>query len=131
MQRKLLEDLHGCKVLFNRACNGKGSFCIAFDQATDAIEWCMAVQKQLVDEDWLEDLLQRASKEYSKQEDKLLFNSPRVRIGIYSRVTATTKDPISKRLTYTGLIVNLARDITSLAQGGQILMSKDTFKKVS
>ncbi len=46
-------------------------------------------------------------------------------------MAATIKDPISKRLTYTSPIVNLAKDITSLAQGRQILMSKDTFKKVS
>ncbi len=43
VQRKLLEDLHGYKMLFNRVCNSEGSFYMAFDQAADAMEWYMAI----------------------------------------------------------------------------------------
>ncbi len=57
VQKKLLKDLHGHKMLFNKAHNSKSSFCMAFDQATNAIEWYMTVQKQLIGEDWPEDLL--------------------------------------------------------------------------
>jgi hypothetical protein len=73
-------------VVFIRDKNsGEGSFCMAFQRTSDALEWCMAVHQALLKAEWPEALLDHpgAAEEWGDVDDRILYRGLRVRMGIH------------------------------------------------
>lgn len=71
--RGLLKKHNGYEVIFIRDRNsGEGSFCMVFQQATDAVIWCMEVQQALLKVEWPEALLEHpgAAEEWGDTDDR-------------------------------------------------------------
>jgi serine/threonine protein kinase/2',3'-cyclic-nucleotide 2'-phosphodiesterase (5'-nucleotidase family) len=117
-------------ALLRNASTGEGSFCVAFQEVSPALEWCMDVQQALLDVEWPEALLAHpaAAEELGDVEDKVIFKGLRVRMGVNYGQPKLVKDPVSRRIEYIGPIVNVAARITALAHGGQILISSKVKK---
>jgi class 3 adenylate cyclase len=65
--------------------SGEGSFCMAFQQVSDAVAWCCDVQLALLEAEWPEALLEypAAAEEWSDADDRYLLSS-------YNRCPATS-----------------------------------------
>eukprot|EP01116_Phalansterium_solitarium_P004892 TRINITY_DN160_c0_g2_i4.p1 TRINITY_DN160_c0_g2~~TRINITY_DN160_c0_g2_i4.p1 ORF type:complete len:938 (+),score=156.24 TRINITY_DN160_c0_g2_i4:142-2955(+) len=102
------------------------AFMVAFQEAKDAVQFCLAVQKLLVSdfffqaEDGIRDLMPDHS-----INGVLLFRGLRVRMGIHSGAPICLTDPTNGRIDYFGRSVNKAARISSVARAGQILISRD------
>jgi class 3 adenylate cyclase len=71
--RTVLKRHHGYEVVFLRDRNsGEGSFCMAFQLASDAVAWCCEVQQALLKVDWPEALLSHpgAAEEWGDTDDR-------------------------------------------------------------
>lgn len=56
--RSTLKQYKGYEVVHSNERNtGEGAFCMAFTSTTDALEWCMAVQVNLLTVSWPEQLV--------------------------------------------------------------------------
>jgi class 3 adenylate cyclase len=111
---------------------GEGSFCMSFQQTSDALEWCMEAQQELVKVDWPKGLLDHpgAAEEWGDTDDRLIYNGLRVRMGVHVGRPHVVRDPMTRRVEYIGPVVNAAARITAMTHGGQILMSETAFCKV-
>jgi hypothetical protein len=74
MLRRQLKKHHGYEVIFLRKSSGEGSFCMAFADPVDALEWCMDVQQVLLTAEWPEGILEHpgAAEEWGDVDDKYL-----------------------------------------------------------
>lgn len=132
--RSLLVRHRGYEVRSTKERNtGEGSFCMVFQEASDAIEWCMASQKALLDAEWPAALLKHpgAAEEWGDVDDKVLFRGLRVRMGIHIGEPRVGKDPTTRRMDYYGSPVNFAASITAMAHGGQIVISEAVRAKLA
>jgi class 3 adenylate cyclase len=71
--RAALKRHRGYEVVFIRDRNsGEGSFCMAFQQASDALAWCADVQQALLAVEWPEALLNHpgAAEEWGDTDDR-------------------------------------------------------------
>jgi hypothetical protein len=71
--RGALRRYRGYEVAFLRDRNsGEGSFCMAFQQVTDALAWCSDVQRALLEVEWPEALLEHpgAAEEWGDTDDR-------------------------------------------------------------
>jgi class 3 adenylate cyclase len=102
--------------------SGEGSFCMAFQHPLDALEWCTAVQQELLRADWPEELCQHpgAAEEWGDTDDRLIFRGLRVRMGVHLGEPFRARDPMTRRTEYYGPVVNAAARITALTHGGQV-----------
>jgi len=119
-------------ALIRNGATGEGSFCVAFQDVKSAVEWCMDVQHELLKVEWPEALLAHpsAAEEIGDVEDKVLFKGLRVRMGLHYGKPKAVKDPVSRRIEYIGPVINSTARITSMAHGGQILMSQEIKKQL-
>ncbi len=121
--RSLLKKHQGYEVLFIRDRNsGEGSFCMTFQQTINALEWCEAVQHELMKVEWPEALLEHsgASEEWGDTDDRLIFKGLRVRMGVHVGRPRLIRDPILRKVEYMGPCVDIAARITALTHGGQV-----------
>ncbi|KAL6047965.1 Serine/threonine protein kinase, catalytic domain containing protein, variant 2 [Balamuthia mandrillaris] len=129
--REALREFHGYEValLQEGATGGEGSFCLAFQDAVDAVSWCAAVQERLLKADWPEKLLEHphAAEETSGADDEVVFRGLRVRMGLHYGEPRMGKDPMTRRIEYIGPVVNKAARITTIAHGGQVVVSENFF----
>eukprot|EP01087_Luapelamoeba_hula_P003949 TRINITY_DN138_c0_g2_i1.p1 TRINITY_DN138_c0_g2~~TRINITY_DN138_c0_g2_i1.p1 ORF type:complete len:1696 (-),score=223.93 TRINITY_DN138_c0_g2_i1:132-5219(-) len=127
--RDALARFSGYEVHTQR--DGEGSFCVVFQEATDAIAWAVAVQHQLMEAQWDEKLLTHpaAAEELGGPEDQVIFKGLRVRMGIHVGAPRSVRDPATRRIDYIGAPVNIAAKITGIAHGGQILVSSTVRKR--
>ena len=91
-----------------------------------AVDWCEDTQRELLGLDWPEALLEHpdAPRSGAATDDRVVFKGLRVRMGVHVGTPKTVRDPITRRVEYTGPVVNAAARITALAHGGQILFSE-------
>jgi hypothetical protein len=71
--RAALKRHKGYEVVFLRDRNsGEGSFCMAFQHASDALAWCCDVQRALLKVEWPEALLEHpgAAEEWGDTDDR-------------------------------------------------------------
>jgi hypothetical protein len=71
--RGALKKHRGYEVVFIKDRNsGEGSFCMAFQQASDALAWCSEVQQALLAVEWPEALLEHpgAAEEWGDTDDR-------------------------------------------------------------
>jgi class 3 adenylate cyclase len=119
--RALLKKHQGYEVVFLRDRNsGEGSFCMAFQEAAPAMEWCMEVQQELVKAEWPAELVAHpgAAEEWGDHDDRVLFKGLRVRMGVHWGKPRMVRDPMTRRVEYIGPVVNAAARITALTHGG-------------
>jgi len=129
--RKTLKEFKGYEVALMKDGGGEGSFCMAFQKVTKAMKWAVAVQERLMKVDWPAKLIEHpAAAEEWDTEDKVMFIGLRVRIGMHYGAPKTGKDALTRRVEFIGPVVNKAARITTIAAGGQIVISKELYDKV-
>ena len=105
---------------------------MAFQNTSDALEWCMEAQQELVKLAWPEALLDHpgAAEEWGEADNRVIFKGLRVRMGVHVGQPRMVRDPMTRRVEYIGPVINAAARITAMTHGGQILLSGATFDKV-
>ncbi len=125
--RELLKKHQGYEVFFTKDRNsGEGSFCIAFQHTTNALEWCSEVQQELIKSEWPKALLEHpgAAEEWGDTDNRVLFKGLRVRMGVHVGTPKLVRDAMSRKIEYMGPCVNIAARITALTHGGQVCFGK-------
>jgi len=123
----------GSTTTTSSASSGGGLFCVAFGQVSQALEWCGAVQQALLLVDWPASLVphEAAGEEFSAtKDDLLLFKGVRVRMGVHVGRPKAVRDPMTRRMEYSGPVVDEVARLATLAQGGQVLVSSQAHSKL-
>jgi class 3 adenylate cyclase len=155
--RAALKKHRGYEVVFIRDRNsGEGSFCMAFQSASDAVAWCSEVQQALLRVEWPEALLEHpgAAEEWGDTDDRylvsrafpsafpdrrltkrgtcdrVLYKGLRVRMGVHMGTPRVVRDPMTRRVEFIGPVVNAAARITAMTHGGQIVLSHTVHDKI-
>ncbi|BCU03993.1 serine/threonine protein kinase [Pandoravirus japonicus] len=112
---------------------GEGSFCLAFERIDDAVAWCAAAQRALLEVPWPRVLLDHpaAIEEWGGADDRVLFCGLRARMGVHVGTPRISRDPATKRVAYVGPAVDSAARITALAHGGQVVLSAAAYKALA
>ncbi|QTF49759.1 putative serine/threonine-protein kinase/receptor [Acanthamoeba polyphaga mimivirus] len=131
--RETLDKIGGYESFIYRDHNsGEGSFCLVFQEAIDAIDFCSISQKKLLEIDWPEELLDHPAAASEKDiNGTMIFAGPRVRMGLHAGTVKIMQDPVTRRYEYSGVTVNIAAKITMMTHGGQVIMSEQVTDKIS
>lgn len=107
------------------------AFMVSFPTATSALLWCFAVQTQLLEVDWPQEMLNSVNCQslYDK-DNNLIFRGLSVRMGTHWGEPLCEVDPITHRMDYYGPIVNKASRVSACADGGQITVSSDFISEI-
>ncbi|KAI8922369.1 hypothetical protein DFJ77DRAFT_417060, partial [Powellomyces hirtus] len=119
VMRKLLRQTGGYEVKTEG-----DAFMVSFQNVSNAVEWCLTVQGELLNIDWPSEILGMADGR------ELIFKGLSVRMGIHFGNPLCEVDPITSRMDYYGPMVNRAARVTGASQGGQILISSDAMKEL-
>eukprot|EP00817_Percolomonadidae_sp_ATCC50343_P003462 CAMPEP_0117430630 /NCGR_PEP_ID=MMETSP0758-20121206/10184_1 /TAXON_ID=63605 /ORGANISM="Percolomonas cosmopolitus, Strain AE-1 (ATCC 50343)" /LENGTH=753 /DNA_ID=CAMNT_0005218871 /DNA_START=844 /DNA_END=3108 /DNA_ORIENTATION=+ len=104
------------------------AFMCAFENVVDAVDFCLKVQLELLQIPWSNDILGHESTVEVKDEmNHILFKGLRVRMGIHSGNPIVNVDPVTHRDDYFGPMVNRAARVESFADGGEIIISEDSW----
>lgn len=102
------------------------SFQLAFHCVRDAIGWCVSVQEKLLKAPWPAALLKydNAARMYDIW-TRLVFNGLRVRMAIHDgdERLVCSRHPTTGKMTYLGPSEMMAREMSEMGRGGQIVMS--------
>jgi adenylate cyclase len=103
------------------------AFIVAFPTITLALQWCFAVQTNLLSADWPSEILESeiGSEVYHPERGDLLHRGLSVRMGCHWGTPVCEIDPITKRMDYFGPMMNRTSRISAVADGGQITISAD------
>jgi adenylate cyclase len=103
------------------------AFIVAFPTITLALQWCFAIQTNLLSADWPSEILESAigSEVYHPERGDLLHRGLSVRMGCHWGSPVCEIDPITKRMDYFGPMMNRTSRISAVADGGQITISAD------
>ncbi|KAL0232366.1 hypothetical protein PCE1_002707 [Barthelona sp. PCE] len=101
------------------------TFMVAFSNPARAIDFAIYVQTALLLAPWHDKLLNqpRYGEMYDDQR-RLIWRGPRIKMGLSFGNPKVKLNTVNRRLDFFGTDVNLAARISSLAEGGQILVSK-------
>lgn len=107
------------------------AFMVSFPTATSALLWCFAVQTQLLEVDWPQEMLNSVScQPLFDKDNNLIFRGLSVRMGTHWGEPLCEVDPITHRMDYYGPIVNKASRVSACADGGQITVSSDFISEI-
>ncbi|KJE94051.1 hypothetical protein CAOG_04748 [Capsaspora owczarzaki ATCC 30864] len=106
------------------------AFMVSFEHAIDALRWCLTAQIQLLEME-LPQEIRSACREENGPDGELLFRGISVRMGIYTGLPDCEPDPLTGRMDYFGPVVNRAAAVSSLADGGQVVISDSAWQEVS
>ncbi len=97
-----------------------------FLHVRDAIFWCMAVQKTLLEVEWHADLasIAESKKEADPASGQLLFHGPRVRIALNAGRPRCVVNPVTGRMEFSGPVVTVASLLCEAASGGQVVCTE-------
>jgi adenylate cyclase len=103
------------------------AFIVAFESITVALQWCFAVQTNLLSADWPSEILEseHGCEVYYPDSRDLLHRGLSVRMGCHWGTPVCERDPITKRMDYFGPMMNRTARISAVADGGQITISAD------
>ncbi|KEY65168.1 hypothetical protein S7711_08278 [Stachybotrys chartarum IBT 7711] len=109
------------------------AFMVSFPTATSALLWCFAVQMELLEVSWPSEVLNTVSGQAVFDNDgTLIFKGLSVRMGIhYGGDHVSERDPVTRRMDYFGPMVNKAARISAVADGGQIVVSRDFISEIT
>eukprot|EP01064_Diplonema_japonicum_P004910 TRINITY_DN13247_c0_g1_i1.p1 TRINITY_DN13247_c0_g1~~TRINITY_DN13247_c0_g1_i1.p1 ORF type:complete len:1164 (+),score=193.23 TRINITY_DN13247_c0_g1_i1:89-3580(+) len=99
------------------------AFMITFDQANDAVRFCIDAQVDLLNCPWPEKLLTDSMCNSTIKGGQLIYRGMRVRMGVHTGDVTMEIDPVTTRADYFGHTVNTAARIESAGQGGTIVCS--------
>jgi len=103
----------------------------SFVSASDAIMWCMEVQRALVAAEWSEQFNQLPASQTETVDSPdthqpvIIFNGIRVRMGIHAGPANARRNPVTGRMDYFGPTVNRAARVSDSAHGGQIVCTQE------
>lgn len=103
------------------------AFIVSFPTITLALQWCFAVQTNLLSADWPSEILEseHGSEVYHPERGDLLHRGLSVRMGCHWGNPVCEIDPITRRMDYFGPMMNRTSRISAVADGGQITISAD------
>jgi len=103
------------------------AFIVSFPTITLALQWCFAVQTNLLTADWPAEILEseHCKEIYHPERGDLLHRGLSVRMGCHWGNPVCEIDPITKRMDYFGPMMNRTSRISAVADGGQITISAD------
>ncbi|KAH7326525.1 adenylate cyclase, ACY [Stachybotrys elegans] len=109
------------------------AFMVSFPTATSALLWCFAVQMELLDVSWPSEVLNSVSCQPIYDNDgTLIFRGLSVRMGIhFGNDHVSERDPVTRRMDYFGPMINKAARISAVADGGQIVVSRDFISEIT
>jgi len=108
------------------------AFMVSFPTATSALLWCFNVQRDLLDQEWPDEILDsEGGHEIQDSEGRVIYKGLSVRMGIHWGAPVCEPDPITGRMDYFGPMVNRASRISSVADGGQITVSSDFVAEIN
>lgn len=128
--RDALEETGGYEI------NTQGdSFELAFGAATQAVRFCLIVQEQLLLFKWPYAVRKLPGCEavWGREAEGLLYNGPRVRMGIHHAAAGTfdvKQHDFTKTIRFSGKAFETARKVGDIAYGGQILMTEDVHNQI-
>ena len=128
--RDALEETGGYEI------NTQGdSFELAFGSATQAVRFCLMVQDQLLIHKWPYAVRKLPGCEtvWGRMGEGVLFNGPRVRMGIHHAVAGTfevKQHDFTKTIRFSGRAFETARLVGDVAHGGQIIMTEEVKKNL-
>lgn len=107
------------------------AFMVAFPTVTSALLWCFAIQSQLLEVQWPQEILNSVNgQEVLDADGNVIFRGLSVRMGIHWGSPVCEVDPVTKRMDYFGPMVNRSARISSVADGGQITVSSDFIAEI-
>jgi adenylate cyclase len=107
------------------------AFMVAFPTVTSALLWCFAIQSQLLEVPWPQEILNSViGQEVQDPDGNVIFKGLSVRMGIHWGTPVCEVDPVTRRMDYFGPMVNRASRISSVADGGQITVSSDFIAEI-
>lgn len=106
------------------------AFMVAFPRPELALKWCLTVQRELLRAEWPEELLKLPLCQPVTRKGQLVYRGISVRMGLHWGQMESEVDPVTGRMDYNGVPVIIASRVSSLAQGGQILITKAVYDRV-
>ncbi|CAB9510782.1 Putative serine/threonine-protein kinase/receptor [Seminavis robusta] len=100
------------------------AFSVAFHDATDALNFALRLQEAMNAVAWAPELLRLPW----AADDGKGRRGLRVRVSMHLGSVKQMKDPCSDRISYSGDAVDTAKSLESLAVGGQIIASLQTWE---
>lgn len=104
------------------------SFHLAFHHTLDALSFCLQCQITLNEEMWSDSILKLDGAK--KDEDQMICGL-RVRMGVHHGPAATEIHKVTQRTHFRGETIELAKATEATASGGQIVLTLDTWRRVS
>lgn len=105
---------------------------VTFPTATSALLWCFSIQKQLLEQDWPNEIVEsEGGREIQDADGNRIYRGLSVRMGIHWGAPVCEPDPITGRMDYFGPMVNRAARIEAEADGGQITVSSDFVAEIN
>ena len=126
----MAESMRLCYTLFRKciqtdegyeAATEGDAFMIVFQSLTKALNFCLHIQEELQNQPWPDPL----------KGEKPLWKGLRVRMAIHYGSPMTRPQPQSGRMCYFGPMVEKGSEIWGLGRGGQILISRQSWKTAS
>ncbi|KAE9388925.1 hypothetical protein BT96DRAFT_1071856 [Gymnopus androsaceus JB14] len=107
------------------------AFMCAFSTTMAAVWWCLAVQMELLDEDWPLEILEcEDGKLICDLDNRPIARGLSVCMGIHCGALLCEVDPVNHQMDYFGPMVNRSARINSSAAGGQIMCSKEVIREI-
>lgn len=103
------------------------SFLLAFHDAVDAFGFSLNLQQQLYDAGWEDDILRLPD----ACDDGNALRGLRVRIGVEMGPVQAKENSVTGRTQYIGKTLKMISAVESMAHGGQILTTFDTWNAAS
>lgn len=127
LMRKLIPKFCGYEVTTEG-----DSFTIAFHDPLDAIQYCLAAQTELLQQDWPDEFEEKEdTASVVGESGQILFKGLRVRMAIATGVVDRIKiHSVTKRAEYFGGAAHEVMELSHYPDGGQILMSRMTYAHI-
>ncbi|TMW66307.1 hypothetical protein Poli38472_004072 [Pythium oligandrum] len=107
------------------------AFEVAFYNVSDAIAWCLSVQEKLLRTEWPENLLkaEKAGKACDTW-GRVVFNGLRVRMAVHNGddQLVHSRHPMTLKIMYMGVSEIVARELSEVGRGGEMLISDSALK---
>ncbi|KAH8823759.1 hypothetical protein DL96DRAFT_1532126 [Flagelloscypha sp. PMI_526] len=100
------------------------SFLCAFPDISSALHWCLSCQRQLLEQDWPEEILDcEDGREVLNSEGRIIMRGLAVRMGLHFGESLCERTETTKRMDYFGETLQRALFFKSQAGPGQIVCS--------
>eukprot|EP01102_Stenamoeba_stenopodia_P012134 TRINITY_DN3792_c0_g1_i2.p1 TRINITY_DN3792_c0_g1~~TRINITY_DN3792_c0_g1_i2.p1 ORF type:complete len:732 (-),score=135.02 TRINITY_DN3792_c0_g1_i2:82-2277(-) len=125
--RRLMNEYNGFEVN-----NENDSFMFIFPEHKKAAKFCLVAQEEFLLASWPKRILDHElAAEKRDANGALVSRGLKIRMGMHSGEPHCTVDAITGRREYFGSVVNTAAKVTSFAEMGEILLTKETKQLIS